>query len=85
MRQTQGKLEAEETQLEKKDEKEVENEQIDTIKLEEVQTKSAKRKGMTLVDGKKEEDELPKIQISRLLKRNSPEWFTSPSEQLPPS
>ena len=75
MRQTQGKLEAEETQLEKKDEKEVENEQIDTIKLEEVQTKGAKRKGMTLVDGKKEEDELPKIQISRLLKRNSPEWF----------
>merc|ERR1719295_1419289 len=62
MRQTQGKLEVEDTQMEKKEEKEVENEQIDTIKLDEVQTKSAnviKRKGMK---GAKDEEELPKIQ-----------------------
>ena len=77
MRQTQGKLDAEDSQLEKKEEKDEEmgNEQIDTIKLDEVQTKSAnviKRKGMK---GAEEEEELPKIQISRLLKRNSPEWF----------
>ena len=63
--------------MEKKEEKgdEVGNEQIDTIKLDEVQTKSAnvtKRKGEK---GATEEEELPKIQITRLLKRNSPEWF----------
>ena len=50
LRQTQGKAAAEEAEVEKKEEKlgEVENEQIDTIKLDEVQTKSAnkvKRKG----------------------------------------
>ena len=78
LRQTQGKAAAEEAEVEKKEEKlgEVENEQIDTIKLDEVQTKSAnkvKRKGN--IEGGKEEDELPKIQMSRLLKRNSPEWF----------
>jgi ATP-binding cassette subfamily B (MDR/TAP) protein 1 len=74
MRQTQGKFAEEEGEttevIPTYDEANGEADAIDTINLDD-----AKANQSIQVKEDKEKEELPKIQISRLIKRNSPEWF----------
>ena len=69
MRQTAGTTSAQ-GELTKEKEENEEREKIDTIELKENRSPSTKGRHETLV-----KEELPKIQVARLFKRNSPEWL----------
>ena len=69
MRQTAGTTSAQ-GELTKEKEENEEKEKIDTIELKENRSPSTKGRHETLV-----KQELPKIQVARLFKRNSPEWL----------